>query len=146
MIKGCTLVAISESTPGSALLFQESINPTIYNKLSCHLPWIAEQYDMDFDAGDTERECIEGVGSPSGVEEQAETRECRCACSFESLCIFPFYWEGKYYDRCAMLEHDGFLIRVFRCPVYNTVNKINGTNSYTYADLIQQVRESIWYK
>ena len=96
---------------------------------------------MDFDAGDTERECIEGVGDPNSIQEQAETRECRCACSSERLCIFPFYWEGKYYDRCAMLEADGFLIRVFRCPIYNTVNKINGTNSFTYADFVQQVRE-----
>ena len=94
---------------------------------------------MDFDAGETERECVEGIGDPSSIQE--ETRECRSASSTESLCIFPFYWEGKYYDRCAMLEADGFLIRVFRCPIYNTVNKINGTNSYTYADLIQQVRD-----
>ena len=95
---------------------------------------------MDFDAGDTERECIEGVGDPNSIQE--ETRECRTVTPGENLCIFPFYWEGKYYDRCAMLEHDGFLIRVFRCPIYNTVNKINGTNSYTYADLIQQVRQT----
>ena len=103
---------------------------------------------MDFDAGDTERECIEGVEDPNSIQEQAETRECRSASTYysarERLCIFPFYWEGKYYDRCAMLEHDGFLIRVFYCPIYNTVNKINGTNSYTYADLTQQVRGNVW--
>ena len=61
---------------------------------------------MDFDAGDTERECIEGVGDPNSIQEQAETRECRSASTYysarERLCIFPFYWEGKYYDRCAM--------------------------------------------
>ena len=56
MIKGCTYVIFSETTPGSAQLLQESINPTIYTKLSCHLPWIADQYDMVFDVGYTEQD------------------------------------------------------------------------------------------
>ena len=56
MIKGCTYVIFSETTPGSAQLLQESINPTIYTKLSCHLPWIADQYDMVFDVVDTEQD------------------------------------------------------------------------------------------
>merc|ERR1719195_2277224 len=136
-MEGCTLVSFSKPAfeGGASLLFQESANPTIYNKLSCHLPWIAEQYDMDFDAGDTDLECTQATGD---LSEGLGDGECRCACWSESLCIFPFYWEGKYYDQCNMLEHDGFLIRIFRCPIYNTVNKINGTNSYTYADLILQ--------
>ena len=145
MIIGCTLVAISESTPGSALLLQESINPTIYNKLSCHLPWIADQYDMVFNAGDTDPECEQGVGDPSTIQE-AETTECRISGYYgnsafggESPCIFPFYWKGKLYEGCNMLEHDGFLIRVFYCPIYNTVNKINGINSFTWDDFLMQV-------
>ena len=152
LAKGCSLVWFSEPAiqGEAALLFQESVNPTVYNKLSCHLPWIAKQYDMDFHAEDTERECVEGVVDPISIQE--ETRECRTTVSdgfsffgsvSEAKCIFPFYLEGKYYDGCAMLEHDGFLIRVFFCPIFNTVNKINGTNSYTYSDLVQQVREMI---
>ena len=41
-----------------------------------------------------------------------------------------------------MLDQDTFILPVFRCPIYDTVNKINGTNSYTYADLVQQVSYS----
>jgi len=143
-MEGCTLVAFSEPSwsPGSALLFQESINPTIYNKLSCHLPWIADQYDMVFNAGDTDPECTEGVGDINSIQEEAETRECRCITSYDQIseapCILPFYWEGKLNEGCNMLEHDGFLIRVFYCPIYNTVNKINGINSFTWDDFLEQ--------
>ena len=156
MIKGCTLVAFffSEfSGTASALLFQESINPTIYNKLSCHLPWIADQYDMVFNAGDTDPECEQGVGDPSTIQE-AETTECRISSYYgsypddrdsafgsEAPCIFPFYWEGKLNEGCSMLEHDGFLIRVFYCPIHHTVNKINGIDSYTFSDIVQQVSQ-----
>ena len=28
---------------------QETNNPAVYTKLSCHLPWIAEQYGMEYD-------------------------------------------------------------------------------------------------
>ena len=65
LIAGCGLVAFlePESTPGFSFLRQESQNPVVYSKLSCHLPWIAEQYDMDFDDIDTDPECLEAVGS-----------------------------------------------------------------------------------
>ena len=146
-IKGCTLLAVSEPVEQArdggqrgSLLFQESANPNVYTKLSCFLPWIAEQYNMDYESpGITEEECEAGTGNKDDI---AKAGECRCACSTESLCRFPFYLNGKYYDQCAMLEEDGFILPVFRCPVYDTVNKINGTNSYTYEDLVQQV--SLW--
>ena len=144
-IKGCTLLAVSEPVEQArdggqrgSLLFQESANPNVYTKLSCFLPWIAEQYNMDYESpGITEEECEAGTGNKDDI---AKAGECRCACSTESLCRFPFYLNGKYYDQCAMLEEDGFILPVFRCPIYDTVNKINGTNSYTYEDLVQQVR------
>ena len=97
---------------------------------------------MVFNAGDTDPECTEGVGDPSTIQEEAETTECRVQAAVllnEAPCILPFYWEGKLNEGCNMLEHDGFLIRVFYCPIYNTVNKINGINSFTWNDLITQV-------
>ena len=138
------MVAFAEldRTEPTSALYQETFNPVVYNKLSCHLPWIAEQYDMVFNAGDTDPECVEGVGDPSTIQEEAETTECRCT-SYnqisEAPCIFPFYWEGKLNEGCNMLEHDGFLIRVFYCPIFNTVNKINGINSFNWNDFIMQV-------
>merc|ERR1719336_3189510 len=135
--KGCTLLAVSEPPGlGSSLLFQESQNPNVYTKLSCFLPWIAEQYGMSYDnTGITEEECEAGTGNKDDI---AGAGQCRCAFSTEELCRFPFYFNGKYFDQCTMFEEDDFILPVFRCPVYDTVNKINGTNSYTYEDLVQQ--------
>ena len=137
-IKGCELLAVSKPVQDAAsLLFQESQNPNVYTKLSCFLPWIAEQYNMEYESpGFTEDECTAGTGNKTEI---AGAGECRCACFGENLCRFPFYFNGKYYDQCTMLEEDGFILPVFRCPIYDTVNKINGTNGYTYEDLVLQV-------
>ena len=136
-IKGCELLSVI-AQGAATLLLQESQNPNVYTKLSCFLPWIAEQYNMEYESpGFTEDECTAGTGNKTEI---AGAGECRCACSTESLCRFPFYFNGKYYDQCTMLEEDNFILPVFRCPIYDTVNKINGTNSYTYEDLVQQVR------
>ena len=40
------------------------------------------------------------------------------------------------------MDEDEFILPVFRCPIYNTVNKIDGINSFTYEDdLKQQVHQ-----
>ena len=99
---------------------------------------------MIFNAGDTDPECTEGVGDINSIQEEAETTECRAQQAYvanEAPCILPFYWEGKLNDGCTMLEHDGFLIRVFYCPIHHTVNKINGIDSYTFSDIVQQVSQ-----
>ena len=138
-IKGCSLLAVSESVlqDGATLLYQESQNPNVYTKLSCFLPWIADQYNMEYDStgAAAEEECSSGTGDMTDVA----TDDCRCSCPGESKCIFPFYWNGKLYEQCHMLEEDKFILPVFRCPTANTINKINGINSFTYSDLILQV-------
>ena len=121
-----------------SLLFQESgSEPSIYTKLSCHLPWIAEQYDMDFNeiVEDDNQECT----TSSGNIKDYNVETCRCNCPGEDICIFPFYWNGKRFDQCTFLEEQEFLFPVFRCPTRNITRKINGINSFTYADLIKQV-------
>ena len=150
-IKGCTLLAVAEPVEQArdgrqrqrgSLLFQESANPNVYTKLSCFLPWIAEQYNMEYESpGITEEECEAGTGNKDEINDAGQ---CRCACSTESLCRFPFYFNGKYYDQCTMFEEDDFILPVFRCPIYDTVNKIDGINSYTYEDLVLQVRLGLY--
>ena len=45
----------------TSVLQQESSNPSVYTKLSCFLPWIAEQYNMEYDASsNTDEECEAG--------------------------------------------------------------------------------------
>merc|ERR1712032_619814 len=139
-IKGCTLLALSNrgGTKGrTSLLFQETTNPSVYTKLSCFLPWIAEQYDMDFTKSveDSNDECSSGSGDITDYNSDT----CRCTCPGEDLCIFPFYWNGKLFDQCTFLEEEEFLFPVFRCPTRNITRKITGINSFVYADLVKQV-------
>ena len=121
----------------SSLLFQETEKPSIYTKLSCHLPWIAEQYDMEFTetVEDENQECSKGSGDITDYNSDT----CKCDCPGESDCIFPFYWNEKLYDQCTFLEEQEFLFPVFRCPINNITRKINGTNSFYYKDFIKQV-------
>ena len=121
----------------SSFLFQETTNPSVYTKLSCFLPWIAEQYDMDFtyNIEDANQECTRGSGDISDYNSDT----CRCQCPGEDLCIFPFYWNEKLFDQCAFLEEQEFLFPVFRCPTRNITRKINNINSFFYADFVKQV-------
>ena len=121
----------------SSFIFQESINPSVYTKLSCFLPWIAEQYDMDFphNIEDGNQECTRGSGDINDYNSDT----CRCNCPGEDLLIFPFYWNGKLFDQCVFLEENEFLFPVARAPTRNITRKLNGINSFVYADYVKQV-------
>ena len=76
-----------------------------------------------------------GSGDPEDFNEE----HCRSNSNQESLCIFPFYWNGKRYDECVFLEEQEFLFPIFRCPIRNITRKIDGVNSFKYSDLNAQV-------
>ena len=121
-----------------SILFQETGDqPSVYTKLSCYLPWIAEQYDMDFTEiiEDDNQECTTGSGDINDYNAEP----CRSSSPGEVECIFPFYWNGKRFDQCSFLEEQEFLFPVFQCPTRNITRKINGTNSFIYTDIIKQV-------
>ena len=160
--KGCSLFDVwhrentGATTRSTSYLEQESENPSVYTKLSCYLPWIAEQYNMEYDNTglDTDDECTTSIGDKNEI---ANAGECRTAWipgrmlmadgtganGGEVLCKFPFYWNGKLYDQCIMLEEDDMILPVFRCPILDSETKINGINAYTYEDLEEQVNSTI---
>jgi hypothetical protein len=76
---------------------QRSFNPSTYTKLSCFLPWIVQQYGMEYKAsGQAERECIEGQEDPRDGEKTCKiTRSQLMEPLGEVECIFPFYYGGK---------------------------------------------------
>ena len=117
-----------------SFLNQGTKTPAVYTKLSCFLPWIAEQYGMEFDE-DYNLDCSQGTGNISDYNADV----CRSADIGELPCIFPFYWNEKLHDQCIFLEEEEFLFPVFRCPVRNITRKIDGINSFYYKDLIRQV-------
>ena len=85
---------------------------------------------------DYRNECSEGRGDVKDFNEE----QCRSNSNEESLCIFPFYWNGRFYDECVFLEEEEFLFPVFRCPIRNITRKIIGVNSFIFSDLNAQVK------
>ena len=130
-IKGCNWLRLTYfNETRRSVLFQKNLNPSVYTKLSCHLPWIAEQYDMDYDHNEEiDLECVQGTGDLLQME------NCRSDNDNEDPCIFPFYWNYKFYEECTMFDDDEFIWPVFYCPIRNITRKINGTNSFIYEDV-----------
>ena len=120
----------------SNFLLQESgEEPAVYTKLACFLPWIAEQYEMDFvgNTGGESKECTQGNGDKNDYN----IVPCRSNSLEESECIFPFYWNGKLFDQCTFIEDQEFQIPVFRCPIRNITRKIDGINSFKSEDFLR---------
>ena len=117
------------------LLQESGEEPAVYTKLACFLPWIAEQYQMDFteNLDDGNKECTFGNGDKNDTNIDA----CRSNSPQEHECIFPFYWNGKLIDQCIFLEQSEFLIPVFRCPIRNITRKFEGINSFRSQDFFR---------
>ena len=159
-IKGCTAFAfgryvdlfatdfltyeeVEETDSKTNILLQVTDNPLAYTRLHCYLPWIAEQYDLDFDYEDIPGDdptCFTGFGNPN------EDENVRCTNTPSTLkeiregielpCIFPYYIDGNLInDTCYKFNSDSFLDPVSRCPIWNVTTKINGINNYNSSDL-----------
>ena len=132
-IKGCDRFLFGQEPTSTTKwrLTQESNNPSTYTKLSCFLPWVAEQYGLDYDDDETlEKDCLEGQGDPNdGLNTCRSTVSDRFDVE-ERECIFPFYYQGKRYDECILYRENDFVIPIFRCPVRNVTSKREGINDY----------------
>jgi len=131
-------------------LFQKSENPAAYAKLSCHLPWVADQYGLSYD-GVPDDSCSTGTGPTvpfnSTHDYDAVCRETRGTDlnAKEAPCIFPFYYRGKGpYDRCMLFEEEDFVYPVFRCPTRNITTKFPGTDVNHFEETLE-LTEGICY-
>ena len=62
-VKGCSFFEFGEISEELSVLGQFSENPAVYTRLSCFLPWVAEQYDMEYSQdGETAPACTNGQG------------------------------------------------------------------------------------
>ena len=65
-LKGCSAFWLDpyiENAASTSRLTQQSENPAVYTRLSCFLPWVAEQYDMEYSQdGETDPACTNGQG------------------------------------------------------------------------------------
>ena len=124
-IKGCSQFSYNKLVdyPLSNLT-QRSTNPLVYSKLSCFLPWIAEQYNMVYE-GDLDPDCTNGTGDINEVT----TQTCRSSPVYsltnnyysedrvEATCIFPFMYDNMEMNTCLMGGIENFTHPIFRCPV-----------------------------
>ena len=97
-----------------SVLFQLSNNPSAYTKLSCFLPWIAEQFGLEFESSrEDEMQCLEGTGDIEDVTD-VENKDCRSNPSSylesspfsveeELPCLLPFYLEDQRIEACIQL-------------------------------------------
>ena len=119
------------------VLNQESENPSVYTRLSCFLPWIAEQYDLSYTSPENvDEECSTGYGDPDDVT-QTDEKICRTNPKLydpygrgflELPCIFPYYVDGVLFESCTQFDVGGLNYPVFACPVRNVTSKQPGTN------------------
>ena len=136
--KGCQLFSFG-ALPNHNALGQVSLNPPVYTKLSCFLPWIAEQYGLEFEKPvGTDPACLMGTGDINDIADQDDPRKiCRTNPSnpLEELltpefpCIFPYYFDGQLIENnCIQLDIDNLNYPTFTCPIRNITRKYPGTN------------------
>ena len=129
-VKGCEQFLLRpRKEDGTAFqLLQSSENPAAYAKLSCFLPWVAEQYGLSYEP-DNDESCKEGTGPTPPYNATCRQNKGTDLFGKEHPCIFPFYYRGKGpYDECTRFEEENFLYPVFRCPVRNITTKFPGTD------------------
>jgi len=149
-LKGCDLFLISKRDYAGTKfeLFSKTRNPLAYTKLSCYLPWVADQFGLSYENQASEdRTCVEGSGqkpyfNSTTMMIQYET-ECRTILGPDELnpnedrCIFPFYYRGKKYTGCGLFGDSNFVVPVWQCPTNNITTKYPGTDiSHFEADLL----------
>jgi len=117
--------------------FAES--PIAYTKISCFLPWVAQQYGYYFPLPDDDA-CVSGQGKKppfNSTHDYDSTCRETVGSDFygdERECIFPFYWGEKLYDTCALYSPAGLAIPLWVCPTRNTTKKYPGTNINHFPD------------
>ena len=102
--KGCDTAGSSRA---EFQFIQYSNNPAIYTKLSCFLPWVAEQYGLSYDYDpSTDVACTTSTGSKVSDQPCRETRGSSLF-SKDRECIFPFYYKGTLHTQCLRTVQTG---------------------------------------
>ena len=147
-IKGCDVLAFgvgnARDPTNRYFLNQESENPSVYTKLSCFLPWIARQYNLQYD-GEAGEDCPAAIPKTISInfdfgEKSTSTEESDTICrnspsnlleavqGTEVPCLFPFYYEDQLYESCVLFDQNDFVLPIFRCPIRDITRKYPDTN------------------
>jgi hypothetical protein len=129
-VKGCERFLLSVSVDETrAFMKQYSNLPTAYTKLSCFLPWIASEHNLDYEQGEPETQCVQAAGDPDDKDKSP------CKTDFNTTCIFPFFYNDQKYTECVLITIFDW-VYLPRCPVRDITTKKDGINSFTDADIL----------
>merc|ERR1712223_2202292 len=136
-VKGCEQFVFGARSETRFELLQNSENPAAYAKLSCHLPWIADQYGMSYEAEEDETCTKTDSPSPPYDSTCRQTKGTDLTAK-EHPCIFPFYYNGTGpYYQCMLFEEENFVYPVFRCPTRNITTKYKDTGINHFEDVLE---------
>ena len=123
-----------ESSSNKEVLKFTSISPNVYTRLSCFLPWVAGQYNLTWEGpGPEDPKCTTAEGDLDdfnqtycGTLPDPTVRDVGAGqqAPVELPCVFPYFYDGKYYDGCLQFSSNGFIIPAFFCPVFNSTEKM----------------------
>ena len=150
--KGCSIFTYTSSSRLS-ILTQESQNPSVYSKLLCYLPWIAEQYGMDYEADDIiDPDCVTGTGDITEVTADTCTviptsySGSSLIDPVEAECLFPFTVDDRDWDGCLVSGIQDFTHPTFKCPIRTIKNRntsyftnYNTANGQQYNEVVNAV-------
>ena len=143
-VKACDvfLFGLGNTRGNRYTLNQQTNNPTAYTKLSCYLPWIAGQYNLEYQADrEVDPACVTGTGDIDN-EDLPETNVCQTVPTASKVtgavsvpcdelpCIFPYYINGQFNPGCSQFDLEDLNSPVNFCPVRNITTKLNGINNY----------------
>ena len=81
-IKGCNRFLFSKvnqnPNQNRYMLLQSTSNPAVYARLSCYLPWIAQQYNLEYKETFKEPSCSIGSGDITDVTDPAGDPKITC--------------------------------------------------------------------
>ena len=156
--KGCSVFTYrSEFFLFYGELTQESQNPSVYTKISCYLPWIAEQYGMEYEADENniDPDCVTGTGDITEITADVCTViptlytdsgqpliDGRSLIDpVEAECIPNYTVDNTKWDGCLVSGIQDFTHPVFKCPIRTIKNR--NTTYYTNYDYIYNTTDFV---
>ena len=115
--KGC-----SEFSYRNSSLTQNSVNPLVYVKLSCYLPWIADQYNMTYEADDADCDTSTG-GDINDTTTVVCTAFPTSSYPVEAECLLPYTLDGTQRTGCSVYTIKELTHPVFKCPIRSIKNR-----------------------
>ena len=139
-LKSCERFRMTAETDNQFTFDSFTESPIAYTKISCFLPWVAEQFGLSYSAAQDDA-CIVGTGEkPPFNSTHDYDSTCRVTLASEHSgselkCIFPFYLGDKLYNTCALFSTVNLAVPLWMCPTKNISTKYPGTDINHFPDV-----------